>query len=102
MNTNDATIEYNDYTKTPFRLYNFKKPFYSKDARDSAAMALDYFAKEFRITSPKNGEPANEIKTSLCGNHVFYQQAYNNSYISNAWIRVDVDHEERVFNIANS
>jgi Zn-dependent metalloprotease len=96
-----AKAEMHRRYKTPRRIYDIQSAASTKSPRKIADAALKKIAGELKIRPDLSQLKFDKVKDSILGSHVLYQQYHAGKQISNAWIRVDVDKEGRVFNIQN-
>ena len=96
-----AKVETHPRDKTPRRIYDVKMPPSRKTPRKIAEATLKKIAGDLKIRPDLSQLKFDKVKKSILGSHVLYQQYHAGKQISNAWVRVDVDKEGRVFNIQN-
>lgn len=86
---------------TPRRIYDVESKPSTKSPRKIAEETLRKIAGDLKIRPDLSQLKFDKVKESILGSHVLFQQHHAGKEISNAWIRVDVDKEGRVFNIQN-
>jgi Zn-dependent metalloprotease len=96
-----AKAETHRQYKTPRRIYDIQSNASTKSPRKIADAALKRIAGDLKIRPDLSQLKFEKVKDSILGSHVLYQQYHGGKQISNAWIRVDLDKEGRVFNIQN-
>jgi Zn-dependent metalloprotease len=101
MKSLTAKVEKHPRYKTPHRIYDIKTPASRKSPRTIAEGILRKIAKDLKIKPDLSQLRFDKVRESILGSHVLYQQYHAGKQISNAWIRVDIDKDGRVFNIQN-
>lgn len=96
-----AKAEMHRHYKTPRRIYDIEANPSSKSPRKIAEATLKKIAGELKIRPDLSQLKFDQVKKSILGSHVLYQQYHAGKQISNAWVRVDIDNDGRVFNIQN-
>jgi Zn-dependent metalloprotease len=96
-----AKAEMHSQYKTPRRIYDIESEASGKSPRKIAEETLKRIAGDLKIRPDLSQLKFDKVKESLLGSHVLYQQYHAGQPISNAWIRVDIDKEGRVFNLQN-
>ncbi|HJT85282.1 MAG TPA: M36 family metallopeptidase [Nitrososphaeraceae archaeon] len=88
--------------------YNVPKKIYdidikpdNNDPKTIADSFLKNISSELKIPRDLSNLKFEKTKESILGNHVLYQQYFNNQPISGAWIRVDIDKNGKIYNINN-
>ncbi len=88
--------------------YNVPKKIYDIDIKPSnndpktiADSFLKKISSELKIPQDLSNIKFEKVKESMLGNHVLYQQYYNNQPISGAWVRIDIDKNGKVYNVNN-
>jgi Zn-dependent metalloprotease len=96
-----AKAETHRHYKTPRRIYDIESNPSTKSPRKIAEATLKKIAGDLKIRPDLSQLKFDQVKKTILGSHVLYQQYHAGKQISNAWIRVDVDNDGRVFNIQN-
>jgi len=96
-----AKVEIHPRYKTPHRIYDVKAQASRKSPRKIAEATLKKIAGDLKIKSDLSQLHFDKVRESILGSHVLFQQYHAGKQISNAWIRVDIDKDGRVFNILN-
>lgn len=77
----------------------------SRSSRRSARTIVDGFikkiAKDLKIKRNLSQLKFDKVKKTIFGSQVLWQQYYEGSPISGAWIKVDVSKDGKVFNVVN-
>ena len=87
--------------KIPKRIYDIDIKTSSKAPKTIADSFLKNIAPDIKIPADLSNIRFEKVKKTILGNHVLYQQYYNNKPISGSWIRVDIDKEGKVYNVNN-
>ncbi len=94
-------VEMSRSRRTARRLFDLETPA-SKDApRRIAERWLKRFAPLLGIAPDLADLKFDQVKPSVLGRHVLFQQHVGRTQISGAWVRVDLDEAGRVFNLQN-
>lgn len=88
-------------TVVPSRIYDIELKKEKTDAKTIAEKVLRKIAPELKINADLSQLKFDEIKKTILGKHVLYQQQEDGKPISGAWVRVDIDKDGKVFNIQN-
>lgn len=96
-----AKAETHGRFKTPRRIFDVEAKASKKKPRQIAEATLKKIAGDLKIRPDLSQLKFDKVRESILGHHVLYQQYHAGKQISNAWIRVDVDKDGRVFNIQN-
>jgi len=94
-------IEYSRSRKVARRIFDLVTPASKKPPREIAERWLRVFAGQLGIKRSLAGLHFKLMIKSIFGRHALYQQHVGRTPISGAWVRVDMDHDGRVFNIQN-
>jgi Fungalysin metallopeptidase (M36)/Fungalysin/Thermolysin Propeptide Motif len=96
-------IEMHSEGDVPKRLYNIDDISDGVTPEEKALSLLNRIASRIKIHPDLSGLKFDkvEIRDSVLGRHVLYQQFHNDIPISDAWVRVDLDKNGRVYNIRN-
>src|SRR5256885_2040135 len=95
----DAKVEMHRQSKTPRRIYDIQTAASKQSPRKIADATLKKIAGDLKIKADLSQLHFDKVRESILGSHVLYQQYHAGKQISNAWIRVDIDKDGRVFNI---
>src|SRR5687768_11534409 len=85
----------------PGRIYDIESKKQKISPKKIAEGVLKKIAPELKIDADLSQLKFDEVKDSILGKHVLYQQQEQGKPISGAWIRVDIDKEGKVYNIQN-
>ncbi|MBO9564985.1 MAG: M36 family metallopeptidase [Niastella sp.] len=96
-----AKVEKHPERKVPRRIYDIQSKSSKKKPEAIAVSTLKKIAPELKIKADLSQLKFDQVKESILGKHVLYQQQFQGKPISGAWIRVDIDKEGKVYNIQN-
>jgi Zn-dependent metalloprotease len=96
-----AKVEKHGQYKVPRRIYDIEAKVSNAGPEKIAESTLKKIAPDLKIDPDLSQLKFDQVKESILGSHVLYQQYYEGKPISGAWVRVDIDKEGRVFNIQN-
>ena len=96
-----AKIEMKKKGGVPHRLYDVETKAQKAEPQVIAEKALQKIAKDLKINPDLSQLKFHEVKDSMLGKHVLYQQHQDGQPISGAWVRVDIDDEGKIYNIQN-
>ena len=96
-----AKVEKHPERNVPRRIYDIQSKSSNKDPKTIATSTLKKIAEELKIKPDLSQLKFDQIKESILGKHVLYQQQFQGKPISGAWIRIDIDNEGKVYNIHN-
>ncbi|HZV69830.1 MAG TPA: M36 family metallopeptidase [Saprospiraceae bacterium] len=85
----------------PGRIYDIETRKQKGEPKKIADNLLKRIAPDLKIHSDLSQLKFDEVKETLLGTHVLYQQQEEGKPISGAWIRIDIDSEGKVYNIQN-
>jgi Zn-dependent metalloprotease len=94
-------LEMSPTYKVPKRIYDIDAPASSKKPRQIAEAFLKKLAPQLKINPDLSQLKFGEVRNSILGKHVLFQQQHLGKPISGAWVRVDVDSKGKVFNVQN-
>jgi Zn-dependent metalloprotease len=94
-----AKVETDEQYKTPHRIYDIESKASKASPQKLAEAILRKIAGDLKIRPDLSQLKFDKVKESILGSHVLYQQYHAGKPISGAWIRVDIDHDGRVYNI---
>src|SRR3712207_5745837 len=94
-----AKVEVDPERKTPRRYYDIEEPASDKSPRRIAEDFLARAAEERGISPDLSQLKFQEVRSSILGKHVLFQQQHAGRPVTGAWARVDVDPAGRVFNV---
>jgi Zn-dependent metalloprotease len=97
-----AKIEVDPKLKVPRRIYDVEEPAVEGEPRQVAEQFLTRLASDLKIKPDLSDLRFDQVKHSLLGEHVLFQQQQAGLPISGAWVRVDVDPSGKVFNVQNN
>lgn len=96
-----AKTEKHPERKVPQRIFDIKTKIKGTDPLKIARAVLKSIASDIKIKADLSQLRFEEIRRSILGTHVLFQQQINGKPISGAWIRVDIDKNNHVYNIQN-
>ena len=99
MKSLQAKVEKHADRNVPRRIYDIKSKASKEKPQTIAASVLKKIAPDLKINPDLSQLKFDQVKESVLGKHVLYQQQFQGKPISGAWIRVDIDHEGKVYNI---
>jgi len=85
----------------PGRIYNIESKPKKARPRAIAEGVLKKIAPDLKIKPDLSQLKFDQVKESMLGKHVLFQQQEEGKPISGAWVRVDIDNEGKVYNIQN-
>jgi len=101
MKSIKAKTEKSAAHNVPRRIYDIESKASSKDPEQIANATLKKIAPDLKIKPDLSQLKFDQVKESVLGNHVLYQQQFQGKPISGAWVRIDIDKEGKVYNILN-
>lgn len=96
-----AKVEQHPDRNVPKRIFDIESKSSKRKPRDIAQSILKKIAGDLKIKSDLSQLKFDQVKESILGKHVLYQQQLQGKPISGAWVRVDIDNEGKVYNIQN-
>ena len=87
---------------TPRRAFGVKDVSRKGTPKSVALAFLKSIARELKLTPKLSELKFDKIVESPLGTHVLFQQQHNRKPISGAWIKVDIDPDNRVYNFTNN
>src|SRR5262245_49387007 len=97
-----AKIQQRTVHKTPAKLYDIKTAPKAGTPRRVATRFLGRIARDLKIrVSPKELRYDKTVKTVL-GSHVLFQQYRKGKPVSGAWLKVDLDSDNRIYSVENT
>ena len=96
-----AAIEINPQRNVPRRIYDIQSEPSHEPPQQIAHDILLKVTADLQIKPDLSQLKFDQVKESILGYHVLYQQQYQGKPISGAWIRVDIDKDGKVYNILN-
>lgn len=94
-----AKVERHALSNRPRRIYDIQSRASGRKPRQVAEAFLRKIAKSLGITPDLTQLAFDRVKRTILGRHVLFQQRHAGKRISNAWIRVDLDDDGRVYNV---
>jgi Zn-dependent metalloprotease len=88
--------------KVPQRIYDIEGKPSSAAPRATAETFLKKIADELKIKPDLAQLKFDQVKKSVLGQHVLFQQYQDGKPISGAWVRVDIDAAGHVYNVHNA
>ncbi|TFF37264.1 M36 family metallopeptidase [Mucilaginibacter psychrotolerans] len=101
MKTLKAKIEKQVINDVPHRIYDIEVEASEKAPKNIAEDMLRQIAPDLEISPDLSQLKFDQVKDTILGSHVLYQQQFQGKPISGAWIRVDIDPKGKVYNILN-
>src|SRR6185295_862668 len=97
-----AKIHERTVHKTPAKIYDIKTAPKAGTPRRVATSFLSRIARDLKIrVSPKELRYDKTVKTVL-GSHVLFQQYRRGKPVSGAWLKVDLDKDNRIYSVENT
>src|SRR5689334_10550755 len=96
-----ARVDKHPDRKVPRRIYDIQSKSSKENPEKISESTLKKIAPELKIKADLSQLKLDQVKDSILGKHVLYQQQFQGKPISGAWIRVDIDKEGKVYNIQN-
>ena len=94
-----AKVELNPTYKVPRRFYDIDEKTSTGTAQEIAEGFLKKVAGDLQISPDLSELEFDQVKESLLGKHVLYQQQHEGRPITGAWVRVDIDSGGKVYNV---
>ena len=96
-----AKVEKKQKLDVPHRIYDIEQKAIKAEPREIAEKTLKKIAGDLKINEDLSQLKFHEVKESMLGKHVLFQQQQDGKAISGAWVRVDIDDKGKVFHIQN-
>lgn len=96
-----AKVETHPQYDVPRHIYDIDSRTSRRSARTIAEGFLKKIAKDLKIKPNLSQLKFEKVKKTIFGSQVLWQQYYDGSPISGAWIKVDVSKDGKVFNVVN-
>jgi Zn-dependent metalloprotease len=96
-----AKLEAHPRYGVPGRIYDIETKPSKQEPALIAESLLKKIARDLKINPDLSQLKFDQVKESILGSHVLYQQYHEGMPISGAWIRVDIDKDGKVYNIQN-
>jgi Zn-dependent metalloprotease len=96
-----AKVEHHPNYNVPHRIYDIESKPSQEDPAKIAEDFIRQIAPKLQIKRDLSQLKFDQVKTSILGSHVLYQQHHDDKPITGAWIRVDIDREGKVYNVQN-
>lgn len=96
-----AKVDLHANRRVPKRIYEIAMPKRKGTPQQVAEAIIKKIAPNLAIKADLSQIKFDRVKESILGSHVLYQQYHDGVPITDAWIRVDLDKEGRVYNIQN-
>jgi hypothetical protein len=77
----------------PGRIYDIESKKQKTTPKSIAEKVLKKIAPELKIDADLSQLKFDEVKESILGKHVLFQQQQEGKAISGAWVRVDIDND---------
>jgi hypothetical protein len=94
-----AKVEFHPKYRVPRRFYDIEGKASTGSPRKIAEDFLARVAGELQINPDLSELKFDQIKESMLGKHVLFQQQHSGRPITGAWVRVDIDPNGKVFNV---
>jgi Zn-dependent metalloprotease len=94
-----AKVQMDSQHKVPRRIYDFESKASTAKPRAAAEALLKTIAKDLKIRPDLSQLKFDQVKKSILGSHVLFQQQFEGKPISGAWVRVDIDKNGKIYNI---
>jgi hypothetical protein len=89
-------------SKLPTRFYDIQEKTSGGSAKEQAEAFLRKAAEALKIDPDLSQLKFDQVKDSILGKHVLFQQYEGGKPITGAWARVDINHEGDVYNVETS
>ncbi len=96
-----AKVDTHPQYDVPRHIYDIDSRTSRRSARTIAEGFLKKIAKDLKIKPNLSQLKFEKVKKTIFGSQVLWQQYYDGSPISGAWIKVDVSKDGKVFNVVN-
>jgi Zn-dependent metalloprotease len=97
-----AKIHERTVHKTPAKIYDIQTAPKAGTPRNVATRFLSRIARDLKIrVSPKELRYDKTVKTVL-GSHVLFQQYRKGKPVSGAWLKIDLDKDNRIYSVENT
>jgi hypothetical protein len=97
-----ANVDLDPNTKLPTRFFDVQEKISQGSAKDKAEEFLKKAAGDLRIRPDLSQLKFDQMKDSILGKHVLFQQYEAGKPITGAWARVDINDEGAVYNVETS
>src|SRR5689334_2022057 len=94
-------VEKKSKLDVPHRIYDIQQNVQKGNPQEVAEKTLKKIAGDLKIDPDLSQLKFHEVKESLLGKHVLFQQQQDGKAISGAWVRVDIDNKGKVYHIQN-
>jgi hypothetical protein len=88
--------------KTPAKIYDIETPPRAGTPRRAATAFLSRIARDLKIRVSSSELRYDKTVPSVLGSHVLFQQCRHGKPVSGAWLKVDLDKDNRVYSVENS
>ncbi|HEU4768282.1 MAG TPA: M36 family metallopeptidase [Pyrinomonadaceae bacterium] len=85
----------------PRRIYDIETKSKPGTPQEVAERFLKKIAPDLKIGADLKQLHFDEVKESILGKHVLFQQHHDGTPISGAWVRVDIDDKGQIYNVLN-
>lgn len=96
-----AKVDLHPVHGVPRRLYEIESPPSRAQPQAIARAFLKKVARDLKIAPDLAQLRFDQVRRTLLGSHVLFQQQHQGKAISGAWVRVDIDRQGRVYNLQN-
>ncbi|HRH03904.1 MAG TPA: M36 family metallopeptidase [Bacteroidia bacterium] len=101
MKNLQAKVDKHPEFGVPKRIYEIESKMRRATPKVTALKVLKKIASDLKINPNLSQLKFEEIKETVLGSHVLFQQQEAGKPISGAWVRVDIDKTGKVYNIQN-
>lgn len=95
----NAKVEMHPTRRVPSRIYDIDIGTSKKAPEKKAEELLKKIAPSLKIKPDLSQLKFDKVKESILGQHVLFQQYLDGVPISDAWIRIDIDKEGKIYNV---
>ena len=88
--------------KTPAKLYDIQTPPRPGTPRSVASKFLGRIARDLKISVDPRDLRYDKTVRSVLGSHVLFQQYRHGKPVSGAWLKVDLDPDNRIYSVENT
>jgi Zn-dependent metalloprotease len=96
-----SNVEMHSSGNVPKRIFDIDDATHGGAPEEKAESLLKRIASRLKIDPDLSQLKFDRVKEGIMGCHVLYQQYHNGVPISDAWVRVDIDHDGKIYNVRN-
>lgn len=95
----NAKVDMHPTRRVPSRIYDIDEGTSKKAPQKKAEELLKKLAPSLKIKPDLSQLKFDKVKDSILGQHVLYQQYHDGVPITDAWIRIDIDKNGKIYNV---